>query len=75
MKRDTIIINDKKMKYVNVHHLPIPTTFYFLKDMPNKPVIDVIGKEERLCVSRLTIVMNSYEDICGMATLGSLNMS
>ena len=75
LKKDKIIINDAKLKYMNVHHMPIPTTFYFLKDMAEKPIVDASSKEERLCVSRLSIVMNSYEDICGMATLGSLNMS
>lgn len=71
MARDKIRVNDSKLKFLNVHHLPICTTFYFLKDMPDQPVLDVNSKEEKLSVSRLSIVMNTYEDICGMASLGA----
>ena len=74
MSRDKIKINDAKLKYLNVHHIPISTTFYFLKDMPELPVLDVNSKEEKLSTSRLSIVMNIFEDICGMTTLGSLEM-
>jgi exosome complex component RRP45 len=75
MTRDKLKINDGKLKYVNVHHIPISTTFYFMKDIPDTPIIDVNSKEERLCTSRLSIVMNAYEDICGMCTLGALNLA
>lgn len=71
MTRDKIRINDQKLKYLNVHHIPVCTTFYFMKDMPDLAVLDVNSKEERLATSRLSIVMNTYEDICGMTTLGS----
>jgi len=74
MSRDKIKINDKKLKYLNVHHIPICTTFYFMKDMPDLPVLDVNSKEEMLSTSRLSIVMNVFEDICGMTTLGSLEI-
>ena len=30
MVKDKIRINDSKLKYMNVHHLPVCTTFYFL---------------------------------------------
>lgn len=70
---------------MNVHHLPICTTFYFLKD-PTKakamdesvdalrPLIDVNSTEEKLCQSRLSIVLNAYGDLCGMTTLGALEI-
>ena len=74
MVRDKIKINDAKLKYLNVHHIPVSNTFYFLKDMPDLPVLDVTSKEERLSTSRLSIVMNVFEDICGMTTLGSLEI-
>lgn len=74
MTRDKIRINDSKLKYLNVHHIPICTTFYFLKDMPETPVLDVTAKEEKLCTARLSIVMNAYEDICGMSSLGALEV-
>ena len=74
MAKNKLKINDAKLKYLNVHHMPISTTFYFLKDRPNDPVLDVNAKEERLCVSRFSIAMNAYEDICGMCTLGALDM-
>ena len=75
MTRDKLKINDAKLKYLNVHHIPISTTFYFMKDLPDTPIIDVNSKEERLCTSRLSIVMNAYEDICGMCTLGALDLA
>lgn len=75
MTRDKLKINDAKLKYMNVHHIPIATTFYFMKDLSEMPIIDVNSKEERLCSSRLSIVMNAYEDICGMCTLGALNLA
>ena len=71
MTKDKIRVNDTKLKYVNVHHIPICTTFYFFKDLAT-PILDVVSKEEMLCTSRLSIVMNIFEDICGMTTLGSL---
>jgi len=46
MSRDKIRINDQKLKYLNVHHIPICTTFYFLKDLPDTPVLDCNSKEE-----------------------------
>ena len=73
MTRNKILINDEKLRYLNVHHLPICTTFYYIKDIET-PILDVNAKEERLCSSRLSIVMNAYEDICGMTTLGSLEL-
>ena len=71
MSRDRIRINDEKLKYLNVHHIPVCTTFYFMKDMVDRAVLDVNAKEERLTTSRLSIVMNTYEDVCGITTLGS----
>lgn len=71
MSKNMIRINDQKLKYLNVHHMPICTTFYFLKDMPDNAILDVTAKEEILSVSRLSIVMNTYEDICGITTLGA----
>ena len=73
MSRDKLCINDEKLRYLNVHHLPICTTFYYIKDIET-PILDVNAKEERLCSSRLSVVMNAYEDICGMTTLGSLEL-
>ena len=74
MTKEKLKINDKKLKYLNVHHIPISTTFYFMKDLPDDPILDVNSKEERLCASRFSIAMNAYEDICGMSTLGALNL-
>lgn len=74
LTKNKLLINDEKLKYLNVHHLPISTTFYFMQDLPEQAIVDVSAKEERLCNSRLSICMNSYEDICGMSTLGALNL-
>ena len=70
---------------MNVHHIPICTTFYFLNDPRNnteaqeddlsqKPIIDVCSQEEKLCSSRLSIVLNIFGDICGMTSLGALGI-
>ena len=71
--KDKIRVDDSKLKYVNVHHLPICTTFYFMKDV-STPVLDVNSKEEMLCTARLSIVTNIFEDICGMTTMGALEI-
>jgi hypothetical protein len=34
--------------------------------------LDVTSQEEKLCASRLSIVLNNFGDICGMNTLGAL---
>uniref|UniRef100_A0A7S3CKJ4 Exoribonuclease phosphorolytic domain-containing protein n=1 Tax=Strombidium rassoulzadegani TaxID=1082188 RepID=A0A7S3CKJ4_9SPIT len=74
LSRNVIKIDDSKLKYLNVHHLPVQTTFYFLKGLSAVPVLDVNTKEEKLCDARFSIVMNTYEDLCGMTTLGALNL-
>jgi exosome complex RNA-binding protein Rrp42 (RNase PH superfamily) len=40
ISKNKISINDEKMKYLNVHHIPICTTFYFIKDPRNSAGID-----------------------------------
>ena len=59
------------MKHLNVHHLPICTSFYMIE---NKAVVDVCSAEEKLCNARLSIVLNVYGDLCGMTTLGALEI-
>lgn len=71
--KNQICINDQRRKYLNVHHLPVCSTFYFLGDCP-KPALDVTTQEEKLAKARLSIVLNSYGDLCGMQTLGALNI-
>jgi exosome complex RNA-binding protein Rrp42 (RNase PH superfamily) len=59
-----------------VHHIPICTSFYFMEGVLNtKPIVDANAKEEKLAKSRLSICMNIFEDLCGMTTLGSLEVS
>ena len=36
--------------------------------------MDVSSQEEKLCASRLSIVLNVFGDICGMNTLGALEI-
>jgi exosome complex RNA-binding protein Rrp42 (RNase PH superfamily) len=74
LSKNKIKIDDSNLKYLNVHHLPVPTTFYFIKDLSDTPLVDVNTKEEKLCDSRFTVVMNTYEDLCGMTTMGSLTL-
>ena len=70
---------------MNVHHLPICTTFYFVADSKAKPqagdddsampaIVDACSQEEKLCFARLSIVLNAYGDLCGMTTLGTLEI-
>ena len=70
--RDKVRINEEKVKYLNVHHIPVATTFYFINDV-DQPIVDANAKEEKLAKSRLTICMNIFEDVCGMSSLGCLD--
>lgn len=79
--KNTVKVNLEKYKYLNVHHLPICTTFSFIKNSSASsfedskfPVVDATAKEEKLAVSRLSICMNVFEDICGMQTLGMMEV-
>ena len=51
------------------------TSFYFIEGVHStKPIVDATAKEEKLAKSRLSICMNIFEDLCGMTTLGSLEV-
>lgn len=73
MKGDNIMVSNTKSNYVNVHHLPICTTFYFIQNL-EQPLVDACAKEERLATARLSICMNVFEDVCGMQTLGQMDI-
>ena len=75
MKGDNVMVSNTKSHFINVHHLPVCTTFYFIgagqgsaQALP--PIVDACAKEERLATARLSICMNVFEDVCGMQTLG-----
>jgi exosome complex component RRP45 len=71
ISRDSIKINNDKLKPLNVHHLPVCTSFYFVD---TTPIVDPTAKEEKIASARLSICMNIFEDLCGMTTLGSLEI-
>ncbi len=73
MKGDDIMVNNTKSNYVNVHHLPICSTFYFIPKI-DLPIVDACAKEERLATARLSVCMNIFEDVCGMQTLGQMDI-
>lgn len=73
MKGDNIMVSNTKHNYVNVHHLPICSTFFFIPQV-NMPIVDASAKEERLATARLSICMNVFEDVCGMQTLGQMDI-
>jgi len=73
MKGDNVMVNNAKSNYVNVHHLPICSTFYFIPRI-SFPIVDACAKEERLATARLSICMNVFEDVCGMQTLGQMDI-
>lgn len=73
ISRDKIRINEDRYKNLNVHHIPICTTFYFLEDIAH-PVVDANAKEEKLSTSKLSICMNIFEDLCGISSLGTLEI-
>jgi exosome complex component RRP45 len=70
-KDDKISINRDfdKQTYLNVHHIPVCTTFYWIANLKGV-IVDATAKEEKLATARLSICMNVYEDMCGMLTLG-----
>ena len=58
-----------------MHHIPVCTSFYFIEGLSTKkPIVDATAKEKKLAKSRLSICMNIFEDLCGMSTLGSLEV-
>ena len=65
MKGDDIMVSNTKSNYINVHHLLIYTTFYFIPQV-DMPIVDACAKEERLATARLSVCMNVFEDVCGM---------
>jgi exosome complex component RRP45 len=68
-------VNETKVRNLNVHHIPVCTSFYFIEGISSlKPIVDATSKEEKLAQSRLSICMNIFEDLCGMTTLGSLEV-
>ena len=70
-----IKVNQNKLRNLNVHHIPVCTSFYFIEGLSSsRPVVDATSKEEKLTKSRLSICMNIFEDLCGMSTLGSLEV-
>jgi len=73
MKGDSIFVSTDGLKqhFINVHHIPVCTTFFFIPGI-GEPVVDAQAKEERLASARLSVCVNVYEDICGMQTLGQM---
>ena len=71
MKADSIFVSSdvQKQHYLNVHHIPVCSTFSFIPGI-EEPIVDAASKEERLATARLSICVNVYEDVCGMQTLG-----
>jgi len=70
-----IRVNEEKLRNLNVHHIPVCTSFYFIEGLSSKqPILDASSKEEKLAKSRLSVCMNIFEDLCGISTLGSLEV-
>ena len=56
-----------------MHHIPVCTSFYYIPDI-SEPLVDANSKEERLTTARLSICMNVFEDVCGVQTLGQMEV-
>ena len=69
------VLDDKEWKNINVHHMPIPITFWFMDSNPDFPLLDPNWKEEKVCESRNTVFTNVFGDICGITTVGSISIS
>ena len=52
----------------------VSTTFYFIPGVDSGPIVDATAKEERLATARLSVCMNVFEDVCGMQTLGQMDI-
>jgi exosome complex component RRP45 len=61
IRKDRIRINEEKVKYLNVHHIPVCTTFYFIEGL-EKYIVDANAKEEKLSSARLSICMNLWNE-------------
>ena len=56
-----------------MHHIPVCTSFYYIPGI-DQPIVDANSKEERLATARLSICMNVFEDVCGVQTLGQMEV-
>jgi exosome complex RNA-binding protein Rrp42 (RNase PH superfamily) len=76
-KTNSLKVNYERTRYLNVHHLPICTTFSFFKEdsLSQVNLVDSTAKEEKLSASRVVIWVNLFEDVCGMASFGKLSLS
>jgi exosome complex RNA-binding protein Rrp42 (RNase PH superfamily) len=70
----SIKILEKPWLPINVHHVPFPITFNFFTT-EDQVLIDTNQKEEKVCTSRTTIFANVFGDICGIHTMGLLDIS
>lgn len=73
LKQEKIFVSPNKCHFINVHHIPVCTTFYYVPSV-EQPLVDATAKEERLASARLSICMNVFEDVCGMQTLGLMHI-
>lgn len=76
MKKDQVFVSRDPAKHrpINVHHIPVCTTFYYINGI-EEPLVDATAKEEKLASARLSICMNVFEDVCGMQTLGLMHVA
>lgn len=66
--------SERPLKPINVHHMPVPITFNFIDIHPDLILIDPDLNESKLVTSVNTIFMNVFGDVCGIHTLGVLDM-
>lgn len=71
--KDRIRINEIKTRGINVHHIPIGVTFFYIEGI-SVPIIDANAKEEKLSTAKITMFINIFNDLCGMTTFGCLEI-
>jgi exosome complex component RRP45 len=71
--KDKIRINELKTRSINVHHIPIAVTFFYIEGISD-PIIDANAKEEKLSTAKVTMFVNIFKDLCGMTTFGCLEV-
>lgn len=58
---------------MNVHHIPIGITFFYIEGLA-QPIVDANAKEEKLATAKVTMFVNIFKDLCGMTTFGCLEV-
>jgi len=73
-EQSTVVLNEKKLQPLSIHHIPIAITFAFFNNS-QIVIMDPTKVEEEVMDGRLTFAINIYRDICLIHKPGSAGLS